>query len=670
MTDGVDRIVSKQIYIIGNPNVGKTMLFNDLTDANEKMANLCGITMGITPDVFFDSYGIRHKAFDFPGTYGLSAYAPEEREVCSALFDATDDIRILYALDAEHLERNLFLGTQILELGLPTCFAITLSEQACNRGHFIDIPRLEQALGVPVVLISERLRQRKQQLKDIVTLDKFKVNTSFHVDLPEKVANIVKSLSSETDISSVWCSILLFQGTTQREVITKDKEKLFVNACKTIDEIDPDWKLKYIESRYQKIEKLLENVIESNPCEDKTNWDNLFLHKFWGPISIFIIFSGLLMSVFTISEYPIRWCEILIQTLQSFLHNYLPDNWFRGMLCEGIIGGVGNVLLFLPQFILMIACMSLLENTGYLARVTFLLDRWMKKIGLSGSSFIALISCYACTIPGIMQTRCLHNREERLTTLFVAPWVNCSSRVPIYMLLITMLFRDSHPWFKTFLLIIIYIVGLFSALMLAAFIRKFFLKTRNHVHVAEMPPLLRPQFHYIFKLVQSQTVIFLKKAGTYILCFSIGLWLCLHTKITTSQGEQTDCVRWLGKKLEYVLKPIGFDWHIGISLLSSFGTRENFISTLGVLHNTDAPTDNTLREQLQQATDDSGHPIYSFATCISLILFFMFSLQCIGTFVFIKHETYSWRLTWLQFIFMNTFAYSLCFVVYQILKRL
>lgn len=663
-------ICKRQILIIGNPNVGKTTLFNDLTNSTEKVANYVGITTEIISGNAYDDFGHKLTVYDLPGTYGLSAYAPEEKEICELLYQANGNSRILCVLDAEHLERNLFLGTQLIELGIPICFVITLTKKAEKDGHTLDKAYLENALQVPFVCLSEHSRERRRQLKEIITQDRFKINENFSIQDEESVESVIDALAKETNFRKSWCKILVFQESLQRKSITKNFEENFIDGVQQLNQTAAYWKTQCITNRYRFIEEILGKAMKYSQVKPKFNWDNLLLHRTVGPVFTIGILLFLLASVFGLSEYPIHFCEQMIRWLQSAIQNNFTDGWFKSLICEGILGGVGNVLLFLPQFILMVIGMGILENTGYLARVTFLLDHWMKKIGLSGSSFVALISCYACTIPGIMQTRCLHNREERLTTLFVAPWVNCSSRVPIYLLLITLLWGDSSPWLKTFILITIYLVGLVAALILAGIIRKFFLKTRRTVHIIEMPSLLKPQFSYIFQLAKAQTIIFLKKAGTYILCFSVVLWFCLHTSIGISEGENTNLVQYVGKKLEPLLKPIGFDWHIGVSLLSSFGTRENFISTLGVLHNVDSKDaqTHTLREQLKCAKDESGQPIYTFATCVSLILFFMFSLQCIGTFVFVKHESYSWRLTILQFVFMNTFAYILCFITYHLLK--
>ena len=660
----------RNVLILGNPNVGKTTLFNALTGANEKIANYIGITTEITSKDFFDNRGQQHTLYDLPGTYGLSAYSPEEKEICQKLYHADPQTRVLCVLDAEHLERSLFLGTQLLELEIPICFVVTLANIAHKHGHIIDVDYLQEKLGAPVVLLEASPQKWRRQLRDIITQDAFrKPNNAFSI-LPENIASYLQNLAQKTHFQPSWCEFLLLQDALQRREITQGHEKDFLATIKQLDAEIPHWKTQCIRSRYTFIEQILPEAIHHISPKKSIDWDVFILHKKLGPILTIVTLFSLLVCVFILSEYPIQCCEYFIQQLQIFIQSHFPENWFRSLVCEGIIGGVGNVLLFLPQFILIVAFMGILENTGYLARTTFLLDRWMKKIGLSGPSFVALISCYACTIPGIMQTRCLHNREERLTTLFVAPWVNCSSRIPIYLLLITLLFPHASPWVKTSLLITIYATGLLAALMLAAIIRKFFLKTRNSVYISEMPPFLKPQFSYVLHLVKTQTIIFLKKAGTYILCFSIGLWICLHIKIPTGQNETTDCVRWVGHKIEPFLKPIGFDWRIGVSLLSSFGTRENFISTLGVLHNVDTQSDSacTLRHCLTEATYIDGSPAYSFATCVSLILFFMFSLQCIGTFVFVKHETYSWRLTISQFIFMNTFAYTLCLIVYNFLK--
>ena len=658
-----------QLFIVGNPNVGKTTLFNDLTGAHEKVANYGGVTTEIKRDTCFDNHGRKWRIHDLPGTYGVSAYAQEEQANFELLYSIGKFGRVLFVIDARSFERNLFLGTQLLEMGLPLCFVFTFIEQAQKLGHSIDKTFLEKRLGVPVVFLSKYSQVRQRQLKDILSQDLFRINKDFYVPFPEQGHVYLDALYQQTGISKKWCPLLLLQGNSARERITAEEESYFLETISKLNQAVVNWETKYIAARYDYVHSIAEKAIVHTEIKRRYfNFDQLFLHPLWGPVVIGFTFLSLFMFVFGLSEYPTRWCEASVQVCQTWCQSYLPDGWFKNMLVEGIIGGVGNVLLFFPQFILMIMGMAILENTGYLTRVTFLLDRWMKKMGLSGPSFIALISCYACTIPGIMQTRCLHNRGERLTTLFVAPWVNCSSRMPIYLLLISLLFPQMSSCGKTFILIAIYLISLVAALLLATFIRKCFLKKQPHVHIMEMPPLLFPQFSYIFHLVKSQSWLFFKKAGTYILAFSIALWLCLHISFKNSNHETTNGVYWLGEKLAYIFEPIGFDRNISLGLLCSFGARENFISTLGVLHNEAPQEEGCLRMRLQKAVNAKGQPVYSVATCVSLILFFMFSLQCLGTFVFVKHETYSWRLTLLQFAFMNVFAYILCFIVYHSLS--
>ena len=657
----------RRIIIIGNPNCGKTTLFNDLTGLHERVANYAGVTHGIQKGKFFDNFGQKQTVYDLPGIYGLSISTSEDREVFDLLYHSGEQTRILCVLDARSLERNLFLGTQLLELGLPICFAVHFSFRLQKQGHALDKTILERALPVPVAYLSSRTAARQRQLRDIVTRDLFKKADGFHIPFPLECETSRNRLAEKSGLSNGWCGLLLLQDGTQRKSFTAEQEPMFVQTEETLNKTVTNWKTRVITARYKWIESVVAQCIHHVSGQRSSfDWDRVFLHPFWGLAVMGVIAFSMLLTVFTLSEYPMQLCEWLIEALQSGLKTWLPDTWWRSLLIEGILGGSGNVLLFLPQFVLVIACLGILENTGYLARVMFLLDRWMKKIGLSGSSFVALVSCYACTVPGIMQTRCVSNRHERLTTLFVAPWVNCASRVPIYLLLISLLFKDMTPCGKTVLVIAIYLTGLAAALLLAAVIRTFFFKTRSSISVSEVPPLLSPQWTYILKLMKAQTFFFLRKAGTVVLACSIALWFCLHAKITHS-GETVDCVHWVGEKLEKVLKPIGFDGNLGIALLSSFDARENFISTLGVLYNADAKEPGCLREYLQRATDADGKPIYSFATCVSLILFFMFSLQCIGTLVLVKTEAQTWRLPLLQFFFMNGFAYVLCFVVYQVL---
>ena len=657
-----------RIIIIGNPNCGKTTLFNDLTGAHERVANYVGVTHGIQEGGFFDNFGQKKTVYDLPGTYGLSVGTVEDREVFELLWNSDAQTRLLCILDARSLERSLFLGTQLLELNLPICFAVHFSFRLQQQGHVLDKALLERILPAPVIYLSSKTAVRRRQLRDIVTRDGFKTTRNFHIPFPNEGEKLRDQLAAKSGLSQGWCGLLLLQDRVQRKAFASKQEELFVQTEENLNKALPYWKTQANTARYKWIENVVMQCIRHvSKRRQSFDWDRVFLHPFWGLATTGLIAFSMLLTVFTLSEYPMRLCEWGLEALQSGLKAWLPDTWWRSLLVEGILGGSGNILLFLPQFVLVIACLGILENTGYLARVMFLLDRWMKKIGLSGSSFVALVSCYACTVPGIMQTRCVSNRQERLTTLFVAPWVNCASRVPIYLLLISLLFKDMTPCGKTLLVIAIYLTGLAAALLLAAVIRTFFFKARGSAVVAEVPPLLSPQWTYILKLMKAQTLFFLRKAGTVVLACSIGLWLCLHAHITRS-GETIDCVHWVGEKLEKVLRPIGFDGNLGIALLSSFDARENFISTLGVLYNADAKEPGCLREYLQQARDADGNPIYSFAACVSLILFFMFSLQCIGTLMLVKAEAQTWRLPLLQFIFMNGFAYALCFVVYQILR--
>lgn len=665
---------SLRILLVGNPNVGKTTLFNGLTGTSEKIANYCGVTVQGIEAPFFDNFGRKHTLVDLPGSYSLSAYSTEELVLHSALLglNSPKPDRVICVLNAAHLERGLYFATQVIELGLPICIALTMQDVANKSGIHIDAEQLASTLKVPVLTLSGNSRQKNQQLRQAITQDLFKVSSFSAITLPEYLQESVHTLCQKTALGPTAVFPLLMQEAHILTSYYPSFETFFESENKKLQRLYPSWRTQLVQQRYQSVEDLTTQCLKWHVSTQQFNWDRFLLHPILGPLLAFFVFTGILSSVFIISEYPTQWIEQINNALRLFFERQLPSGWVQRLICEGILGGVGTLVAFLPQFALVIGLMSLLENTGYLARATFLLDRWMKLFGLSGQAFASLISCCACTVPGILQSRCLTNKAERKTTILIAPWINCSARLPIYILLISVIFKNFSSFQKMGFLLLIYGLGTFSALVLAGLVRKFWLKKTISIHLVEMPALMKPNWRYAIKLTLGQMGLFLKKAGTYILLFSVFLWAGLNFSISNEKNSQKSVIRWTGEKLEPLLRPIGYDWRIAVGLIASLGSRENFISTLGVIHNSHENKANApmLHERLRQVRNSSGDPLYSLPTCLSLITFFMFSMQCIGTFVFIKQETNSLKWALAQFLGMGLFAYSCAFLVYQLSSRM
>ena len=648
-----------RILITGNPNVGKTTIFNDLTSANEKVANYCGITTGATTGSFFDNFGKKHCVVDLPGTYSLSAYSPEELSVSDAIFECEKNV-VIHVLDANNLSKGLYFATQVLDIGLPTVVVLTMSDIAAENGMSVDCDLLEEALGVPVIKLQNCTKDKKRQLRQIVSQKTFAIS-HFSKKSNDEIIEKFETKQTNDFLKKVF-KIAAFQ-----EKLSKNLPEKFVNdvvACKKLlFEKNAKWRAEFIKNRYALVDEIANKCVLFKKQEKSINLDKILLHNIFGPILVFLIFGFVLFSTFYIAEFPIKLLEYVNDSIKNFIASNFSQTWLIRLFCEGILGGFGNVILFLPQFMIMIAFMSALENTGYLARASFLMNKWMAFFGLSGQSFSSLVSCYACTVPGIMQSRCIRNSSERLTTLIIAPLMPCSGRIPVYLLLISLMFDNLSAFQKTLILITVYVFSTLLALTLSTVIRKFFLKTTDPVYVMEMPHLSKPRLANILTITIQHTALFLKKAGTLILIFSAILWACMNLKTSSNKSIVQD----VGETIEPIIKPLGYDWHIGIGLLSGLIARENLISTLGVLHNTELLGQNnqssSVRLLLKSAKDENNNKIYSFATCLSLLVFLIISMQCIGTIVFIAKETsVKWAL--LQFIIINSFAYICALATY------
>lgn len=647
--------------LVGNPNSGKTTLFNHLTGLNQKVANYPGITVEKKEGCCFSQYGERIHLIDLPGAYSLCAHSPDEEVLQQVLLGKMENVskpdRIICVLDASNLERTLYLGLQILELGYPTIFVLNKIDVVDRRGLSVNIKGLSEALGIPVIPIQANRKESLIPLKIAISQKHIPKVQAFNIDLPGKIKeSLVRILHALPQNWTLGEALLLLTSTNNNKQIEALKAKALVSEWQTLlDQELPGWQSQIIQLRYQIVESLYKKYVTQISEKTKSysaRFDQIFLHPLWGWITLFLILGGLFFSIFTLSEYPMQLIESGFGKISNYFETLLPAGPIRGLIIDGAIKGVGSILIFLPQIVMLFFFIGILESTGYLSRAAFLLDRIMGKIGLPGKSFVPLLSSFACAIPGIMATRTISSKEERFTTIMIAPWMSCSARLPIYLMMISLLVPESgySAWIKTSFLLGIYLLGILCALTLGWCFRKTIFKGKNSTSLMELPHYHPPAWKNIFVEVSQRAMIFIKRAGKMILAFSIIFWFLMNypqTLSLESPSIEESYMGHIGKTIEPIISPLGYDWKIGIALLTSFAARELFISTIAIVNNGSAIQFTTL-------------------TCLSLIIFYIFAMQCISTLAVVKRETNSWKWPILQFVFMTAFAYLSSFIIYQI----
>lgn len=646
--------------LVGNPNSGKTTLFNHLTGLNQKVANYPGVTVEKKEGCCYSQYGERIRLIDLPGAYSLCAHSPDEEVLQQVLLGKMEGIskpdRIICVIDASNLERTLYLAIQVIELGYPTILVLNMMDVAQRRGLSIDVQGLSKTLGIPVIPIQANKKETLIPLKIAISQKQHNQTHTFNIDLPSKLKeSLVRILHALPQNWSMGEALLLLSGTNSNTQIEELKMKALIDEWRTLlDQELPGWRSQIIQLRYHFVESIYKKYITQVSEKIKSHsarFDQIFLHPLWGWISLFLIMGGLFFSIFTLSEYPMHLIELGISKIAQYVEHLLPPGPIRGLIIDGAIKGVGSIIVFLPQIVMLFFFIGTLESTGYLSRAAFLLDRIMGKVGLPGKSFIPLLSSFACAIPGIMATRTLSSKQERFTTIMIAPWMSCSARLPIYLMMITILIPQStySAWIKTFFLLGIYLVGIISAFTLGWCFRKTLFKGKNSTTLMELPHYHLPAWKNILFEVFQRVMIFVKRAGKMILAFSILFWFLMNYPQTPNLETpliQESYMGLFGKTIEPIIAPLGYDWKIGIGLLASFAARELFISTIAVVNN-------------------GSLILFTPLICLSLIVFFIFAMQCISTLAVVKRETNSWKWPLFQFLFMTTFAYLAAFIIYQ-----
>jgi len=694
---------SLKIALIGNPNTGKTSVFNHLTGLNQQVGNYPGITVERKTGSCKLPGIVKGNIIDLPGTYSLNASSMDENVVIELLLNKTDkdypDVAVVVT-DVENLKRNLLLFTQIKDLEIPTILAINMADRMDKKGISLDIPYLESRLNTKIALISSRKGTGIADLKElIVNYKSLSTEPCLHASSidPDYFNKLRKAFPNEL-LYKLW--LLISQDANFG--LSHKTELMGTSFTKTRADLKRLQQKETIK-RYQFINDVLKvgQVIDTSKAKDlRARLDRVLTHKIFG----YVIFLGILMlifqSIFSWSELPMGLIEEGTAWLSNFVLGNMAPGKLSDLLANGVIAGIGGVVIFIPQIAFLFLFISLLEESGYMSRVVFLMDRLMKPFGLSGKSVVPLISGTACAIPAIMAARNIENWRERLITILVTPFTTCSARLPVYIILISLIIPETKLAgifsLQGLTLMALYLLGFLGAILSAWILNKILDAKHKSFFVAEMPNYKLPLLKNVGLNVLEKTKAFVYGAGKIILALSIIIWFLgshgpgdnfsnaeeivkgqqrplnpeeLDDAVAAYQLEHS-YIGIMGKTIEPVIRPLGYDWKIGVAIVSSFAAREVFVGTLATIYNIGS-TDNevTIRERMDSEIDPiTGKKVFNFATGISLLLFYAFAMQCISTLAITKKETNSWKWPLIQLFGMSAFAYVVSLIAYQLLK--
>ena len=672
------------LLLLGNPNTGKSSLFNKLTGLSQKVGNFPGVTVEKKEGVLNFKNNYFANVIDLPGAYSINSFSPEEEIVSNILLkknEVSPDAALIVS-DIENLKHNLLLFTQVKDLGIPLYLVINMCDVMEKKGITLDIGNLENGLKTKIFLVSTR-------------------NSSGIDDLLNEIPKILDS-----DISTLVDNNYIDSKTLQkinRKNNSNSTYRDWLLEINNIPNVKDLKKIKHIEAieRYKFIKNKLNKtlIIDRNKAYDlRSKLDNIFLHPFWGTFIFISILALIFQTIFTWSSSPMEFIDEMFSYLSNYTKTILPEGVFTNLLAEGIIPGVGGVIIFIPQIALLFMFISILDETGYMSRVVFLFDKRLKKYGLSGKSIIPLISGVACAIPAVMSTRNIDDWKQRLITILVTPFMTCSARLPVYLILISIVIPNKKFFifnYQGLTLLGLYLLGVLMALISAFVFSKIIKSNFKNYVIIEMPNYKKPVLKNVLFTVYSKTKSFVFEAGKIILSISIFLWVLASSgpgdnfkyaeKIIMEKYDnkknpneldyeiqsyklENSYIGTAGKILEPILTPLGYDWKIGIAIITSFAAREVFVGTLATIFSVGSENMDTIKEKMSYQRKPNGQLLFNLPTGVSLMVFYAFALQCVSTIAIVKKETNSWKWPAIQFIFMTIIAYISAYIVYMSLS--
>ena len=698
-----------RIALVGNPNTGKSTLFNVLTGLNQKIGNFPGVTVDKKVGYCNLPDGRIAEIIDLPGTYSLYPKSRDESIVFSILADSSNELNpdlVIVILDATNLKRNLLLYTQVADLKIPVIIALNMMDMAKKADLTIDVDDFARKLGVPVIPVSARKVEGIDKLKEAITFANKIALQQNSIDIEAIAPQLIESIKQEIGVDNPYFALQLAHQHETLAFLTPQQSD-------RIEELEKEHgfhsqKAQGAETiaRYNFINDLLyDTVTKSVTAEDETlsnRIDKVLTHKVFG----FIIFFGILMfifqSIFAWSAYPMSLIADGFVWLQSNLHHYLPAGILANLLIDGVIAGLSGVMVFIPQIAILFAFISILEDTGYMSRVTFMMDKIMRKVGLNGKSVVPLIGGFACAVPSIMSTRTIENWKDRMITIMVTPLVTCSARLPVYTLLISLVVPNKNIWWifnmQGLALTAMYLFSLVSAVVVA-WVMKYILKSRERGYfIMELPVYRMPRWNNVLHSMFDRAKTFVFEAGKVIIAVSVILWVLASygpgnrfdqidrkyqqtqyqkagpdslKRMVASEKLENSYAGVLGHVIEPAIKPLGFDWKIGIALITSFAAREVFVGTMATMYsvNGDAEKIESVQQKMRTARNEqTGQPVFTLAVAMSLMMFYAFAMQCASTVAVVYRETKNWRWPAAQFAYMTVLAYAASFITYHLLK--
>ena len=715
------------IALVGNPNSGKSSLFNALTGMHQKVGNFPGVTVDKKTGQM-QLAGQPTTLIDLPGTYSFYPKREDEWVAYKVLMGVDEDVKtdlILLIADASNLKRNLLFCSQIIDLKIPVVLALTMNDLAAKKGIKIDIAGLQEDLGIPVVAIDARknkgLIELKTALTNIIQTTRSKNQASF-IDNKKLAPAAIEAFKKLYPTHSDYAALHYLM---HHETFPLDKE--MQQEIQQI-EIDNDFnptktQAQEILERYSHISEIMKTrVTAPDPTANKKRsekLDSIFLHRVGGYAILLTVLFVLFQSVFWMAKFPMDGIEWIFTHLTTYLNTVLPNVWWEDLLVNGLVAGIGGIVVFVPQIMILFGLITLLEDTGYMARISFLSDKLMRKVGLNGKSVMPMISGFACAVPAIMSARNIENKKERLLTIMVTPFMSCSARLPVYTILISLVIDDRMYFgflsLQGLVMMGLYLMGIVMAL-LASTVLKWFINIKEKSYfILELPVYRAPRWKNVGTTMIQKAGIFVRDAGKVIIVISILLWflssygpsapmqkvnenyaaqklvvannksLAANNEALSSNIEKKKTLKQiekqynsekleksyagiLGKKLEPLIAPMGFDWKIGIALVTSFAAREVFVGTMATLYSVEESDNSSLREKLKAAVRPDGSPVYSLAAALSLMVFYVLAMQCMSTLAVVKRETQSWKWPTIQFFMMTGLAYLMSWAVYVIAK--